>query len=207
MNHVLIHSSIDSKSNRMITIYNQIDYIICPTDQKCNLRNARSYNGMSTFSDHRIVLMSIDVQMYKIYLQKNKKKENNTQRFDSSKLVNNPVIREQYQQVLKENLATCNKESWHEISESITKAAEKTVGFIKRDKYNKKSDPEIELLSNEQKKLRLNISKCNDSIKVNEMKTKRNNIMHQIQNKIREKKEKELDKIVSEIEEVKLLGC
>ena len=196
---------INKTNNTIKHIYNQIDYVICPADQEGNLRNARSYNRMSTFSDHRIVLTRIDVQMYKIYLQRNKKKKNNTQRFDISKLVNNPVIREQYQQVLKENLAICNKESWNEVSERITKAAEKTIGFIKRDKYNKKSDSEIDLLSNEQKKLRLNISKCDNHMKMNEMKTSRNNIMHQIQNKICEKKEKELDKIVSEIEKLKIM--
>ena len=37
-------------------------------------------------------------------------------------------------------------------------------------------------------------------MEINEMKTSRNNIMHQIQTKIREKKEKELGKMVSEIE-------
>ena len=47
---------INKTNNTIKHIYNQIDYVICPADQKCNLKNARSYNGMSTFSDHRIVL-------------------------------------------------------------------------------------------------------------------------------------------------------
>ena len=61
---------INKTNNTIKHIYNQIDYVICPADQKCNLKNARSYNGMSTFSDHRIVLTSIDVQMYKIKRKK-----------------------------------------------------------------------------------------------------------------------------------------
>ena len=74
--------------------------------------------------------------------------------------------------------------------------AENTIGFIKRDKHNRKSDPEIESLTNKQKEIRIKISRCNDPTKVAEMKTSRNHIMHQIKNMICEKKEKELDKLI-----------
>ena len=149
--HITTWESTREVNNKIQRIYNQIDYIICPADQKCNLRNARSYNGTLTYSDHRLVATRLDVAMYKIYQQKNKKKDVNSSRIDGSKLINDLVVREKYQELLTRELVTCNKESWKEVAEVITKTAESTIGFIKRDKHNGKSDPEIERLSNKQK--------------------------------------------------------
>ena len=193
----------NKNTNKVTNIFNQIDYIICPDDQKCNLRNARSYNGISTRSDHRLVITNMKVSQYNIYLQQNKKKEAISNRIDYNKLVNDQRVKEQYQQKLRENLELCNKESWKDVSQTIIKTAENTVGFVKRNQKNSKSDHEIEALSEEQKKLKLKIDQCQDHNKICEMKTQRNNIMHQIQNKIHENQEKEIDKVITEIEETK----
>ena len=53
------------------------------------LTNARSYQGTLTFSDHRIVIISMQIGWHIIHKQKKHITHNKKQKFDTHKLVNN----------------------------------------------------------------------------------------------------------------------
>ena len=62
---------------------------------------------------------------------------------------------------------------------------------------------EIDELSEKQKDLRLQISASRDSNQVDALKTARNRIMHQIRERLKENKEKQLEAKLSEINRMK----
>ena len=83
----------------MKTIYNQIDYIIMNKNKVQTLTDARAYSGSETASDHRIVVARMQVLWSKIY--NNKNVNNEEKRFNTNKLINDKVIRENYQNDLE----------------------------------------------------------------------------------------------------------
>ena len=64
-----------TKNNEIVTVYNQIDYILCKQNQKQTLIDARSYSNALVDSDHRIVVTKSDMQLSKIYPKNNKEKQ------------------------------------------------------------------------------------------------------------------------------------
>ena len=50
---------------KVITTYNQIDYIIIPKNRKHILKDARSYKGTLVTSDHRLVVSRMRIELYR----------------------------------------------------------------------------------------------------------------------------------------------
>ena len=202
--HITTWQNTREIGGRSLTIFNQIDYIICPIDKKHVLLDARSYSGTTVSSDHRLVVCKMEIDLYKLYKPR-KAKTNRS--FNYSILSTNDQVRQEYktkvQQKLREHcIDTAN---WNQIRTSITSAAEEVLGFIKQEKprNNRQLDREIENLSKEQKELRIKIENCKNTEKRVVMKTRRNNIVHQIKRKLIISKEKYLDNKVEEINKLK----
>ena len=144
-----------NKNNGSVTkVYNQIDYVICQTNKKHILRNARSYAGTQVNSDHRLVITKLKTANYNLLEPKptTKHKPINTSRFSE------PGVKEQYKTLVKEQLHTIeieqfeeNQQKWDKIVNSLVECGEQTLGFKTSTKNNITSDIEIEKLSNEQK--------------------------------------------------------
>lgn len=50
-------TKINSETNRVKHVYNQIDYLMMKKSYTHNLTEARSYAGTETYSDHRLVVI------------------------------------------------------------------------------------------------------------------------------------------------------
>ena len=183
--------------NKTITIYNQIDYIMCNINKRNILENARSYKGTEISSDHRIVVCKMSIDKYKIFTNNNKIK---MKYFNSSLLAKSDDQRLQYQSVLDNKLnnieETCN---WQQISKYIIESATETIGYQQKVQNQRIHNPEIEIMSQKQKDLRIRISETNDKEMVDKMKKDRNLILHDIAKKLNEEKINELDEIVTMI--------
>ena len=88
---------------------------------------------------------------------------------------------------------------WDKIVKTIIETAESTLGFKSSTKNNRTYDPEIEILSKQQKILRNQISTCNEIEEVKQMKSQRNKILHAIKAKTLQNRNAEIDSKVHEI--------
>jgi hypothetical protein len=77
----------EKNTSKMITIFNQIDYIITTKQQAHAMKDSRSYSGTETSSDHRLVVTRTNIEWAKLYNRKTSR--NNTKRFRTQILVNN----------------------------------------------------------------------------------------------------------------------
>ena len=51
------------------------------------LKNARSYQGTLTTSEHRIVIITLQIDWYQVHKNKNIKSKNETRKFNTQKLL------------------------------------------------------------------------------------------------------------------------
>ena len=77
-------SVINSNTNKVRHIYNQIDYIITDKNQTQSMIYARSYSGTETNNNHRTVVTRFQVQWSKFYQRKPKRLC--TSKFNTEKL-------------------------------------------------------------------------------------------------------------------------
>ena len=159
--HITTWESKITINNRIINVYNQIDYIICRNKQKHTLIDSRSYSNTLVNSDHRIVVTRMGVDTYKIFL--NKKKYNKNSSYDSHQLIINEKVRSSYQNQMRQNLRIIENNKWEEIQQTIRDTAEVTIGFTKTTKNpNRLYNEAVKKLSTKQKNLRLEICNCNN---------------------------------------------
>ena len=183
----------------MISIYNQIDYIICQQKQKNILDDARTYNGTLVSSDHRLLVSRMHLELYKIYKPANKPK---TKQYNCSLLTSDIDKREQYQNKLRNKLEHIDEDiDWDTVKNCIVETATETIGYNKLHRNKRPHNLEIEQMSSKQKDLRIQISNCNNIDKVKEMKTERNQLLHKIKRKLIEQKEKDLDNKIKEMKD------
>ena len=82
---------IKKEDQSIVTIYNQIDYILCSQSNKATLKDARSYNGTEVSSDHRIVVTRIEMEWRRMF--NTAKKQPMEPVYDVAKLVENEEVR------------------------------------------------------------------------------------------------------------------
>ena len=70
-------------------VRNQIDYILIKQKARKMVKNCRTYNGTTTYADHRIVICDIELKWYNMF-QRKKIKPN---KFDMQKLKNETIRR------------------------------------------------------------------------------------------------------------------
>ena len=116
---------------------NQIDYIITKIGHKYLINDSRSYDGLETYTDHRLVKMTMKLQWWKLPRNQVKQKCYNTANF------NNDEIRADFKQKVKlgiENLSQSENpnEIWNNLTEICKTSAEASIGFSKRGKQRQK---------------------------------------------------------------------
>ena len=117
---------IEKKDNKVRVIFNQIDYILIHSNQKQNIRNARTYAGTETSSDHKLLVLDFEADWVKLYRKVNRNKEEIQKRFNTNKLITDTDAREEYQIKLREEAEKVD--TWEELSEVCKKTAEEKIG-------------------------------------------------------------------------------
>ena len=195
--HVSTWESKRTINNKLLTIYNQIDYILCSKKMKRNLLDSRSYGGATTSSDHRIVISRIDVRIFNIFMERNLK-TSIAEKIDGSQ-VDVECRQREYHDNLNSKLKLLCMRKWDDVTECIRKAATETFGCIKRRKHTK-SNPEIAELSEKQKEIRMRMRQEKKVEKYHELRCERRQILKKIHTLVRENKNMEIDRIVTEVD-------
>ena len=185
------------------TIHNQIDYMLILQDQKRTLIDARSYGGTETSSDHKLVKMKMLIKWAALY--RRPKRDEPTKKFNTAVLINDEDKRKAYRKNLDERiveLARNEQLTWEHIKSEIIKAAEETIGYIENIKAQRIADPELEAMSKQQKKLRIDIENSKEAERIEELKKERKKILKSLTDKVAKRKEDEVDKLVNEIDEI-----
>ena len=158
---------------KTITVYNQIDHILCSEKIKHTLINARSFSGTEASSDHRLVICKLQVKKYNIFENASKRHSKSCKTFQ---LIRSEETKNAYQQQLHENFCKMECTSWENIRASITNAATKTIGFTKNKRIHRPNNPVGERLSNQPKELRLHFTSTVNNEKVRKLKTQSQSI-------------------------------
>ena len=191
---------VNKTTNKMIHVFNQIDYILCLQKNKNTLVNSRSYAGTATSSDHRLIVTRMKIDLFLLFKPTKPRKQDKP--INSALLINDPEICSAYKTQLSSKLSNLSDKTWPNISEAIRTTAEETVGRVISRGNNVRYNNDIDLLSKEQKQIRLQLNSIDDPIVAEELRHKRNEIMHEIRRTNNRKREIELDQRVQEINEI-----
>ena len=193
-----------NSENKVVPIYNQIDYILVRKHQLHNLTNARAYAGSTLNSDHRLVIASYNnTHIFKNKSQVTKRND----KINISELATNPSARQLYQEEAERALKTQEeksnaKDKWSATKKNIEEAARTTLGTVKVNK-SKFNCPFIEAASQKQKKLRLQINNTKSEEKKAKLKKERNKLQHEIKTQISKLEAQRLDEKAEQIEALK----
>ena len=179
----------------------QIDYILVRKEHQHLTQDARSYSGISTKTDHRLVVATISARngTPRVPHPKTKKPEPRL-RYDQLK-ERSQEYHENFKIVASEMQSTDdsnNQTKWTRLSEICHEATKRTVDEIQRNK--KSSNPEVIQLSEEQKGLNARINSNISDDKRKELKAERNQKLHTIRVIIENEKASKLNEQVAEIE-------
>jgi len=178
---------------------NQIDYIAVRTEHTKFVTNSRSTSNIHTETDHRMVKMEVNFEWYKL---KNEKKDV-VKKPDLSNF-SNKVKQFEYQKKMEEiNFENANnpQEKWNKIAHEANEISLEVMGTKSNKKLAK--DPEIELLSIENQKLRLKIDSSKNPQQRHEAKCMRKIVKNKIQKKIAENEKAKIDNQLTQMENVK----
>ena len=168
---------------------------------KINLINARSYKGTETSSDHRVVICRMSIEKYKIF--KNNTNQQVTKHFDINELAKSEEKQIIYQYTLDQKLQQIESNNYRQLEKCILSSAAETIGYRKKFQNQRTYNPEVEILSNNLKQLRLQFSENKDPVKIKQLKQQRNLVLHEISKKLNEDKNNELDQIAEKIDKSK----
>ena len=188
---------VSQQNNRKNPYRNQIDYIIVKNHQNTTVFDSRSYNSITTTSDHKPVIVKISLK-WKHSKQNRQKKSINVQ-----KLQNKEISKEFFENV-KEMLEvdippTSNQHKWNNIVNILNTAAEHTLGYKEHHKTTT-IDSNISILSSKQKDLNIQINATkNDNIK-KALKIQRNRILTEIHNRLKEEENTKTRNMMKDIE-------
>ncbi len=167
------------------------------------VQNSRSYSGINTNTDHRIIVMKMKTTWYKCY-ETNKKEE----RYDMEKLKDpakhkafNRGIEELYQEKTEKLENPTAQEQWDAITSTCISIAGKTIKKAKNEK--KSENPRIQELSENQKKIRQDINACKDKQKREDLRKQRNRELKEIHKLLAEEETNKVESLTEEIEKSK----
>ena len=184
---------------------NQIDYILVQTKHKHKVINSRSYNGTTTFTDHRLVKMK--------YLSKPQKdKSHKTNKPINLEKMKDPLVRAQYKfnvemkmmdneyKHQREGKQPGTQDTWTEITDINHMAAVEVLGYKTKKQFQ---NPDIEQLSQAQKSIREKINATKSEEKKSHLKRERNKTLDQLHKLTKAEKEKKIERELKEIEDTK----
>ena len=195
--------SFRNKENKIVKVYNQIDFVITSEHHKKHLLNARTYSGTNVTSDHRLVVIKFRPKQNTDRKFRSKRRFEPTTDFTSLQDTN---IKSTFTNQL--NTKLCSTGVDHEQNPIIQ--YEHFIHTIKTTRNEilpkqmpgRKSPycPILQRLSEKQKQIRLNISSCQDEKTKQKWKAERNKIMHEIKTQSLKNHRKKIDDMATEIE-------
>ena len=189
-----------------IKIFNQIDYVIVHERNKSILGDARSYAGTLVFSDHRIVVVRINIShlhaRWAIPTQPRRRRKVAT-----ATLISDNDARSAYASTVRKKLSGDTDENQmstrdllNHIGECVQSAGEEVVGFQATNRKVRSCLPVVIKLSAEQKSLRMQIRDTKEVQNVPVLKKRRNEILQELSKTIERAENDRLDGIASEVE-------
>ena len=182
---------------------NQIDYVLIKNEHRQLIQNSRSYSGINTNTDHRLVITTIKLTWHKVFNKNEKTIKYNPQllREKATKEAFTKTAEQKYEQNKTKTVKETAQTQWNNITQACLEAAKE---HLKAEKKQLKSEnPEIVTLSNTQKKLRNDINAITDKNKIKELKTERNRTLKKIHKLIEAEKTQKILEQVEEIENSK----
>ena len=164
-------------------VRNQIDFILCHKSTFHSVTNSRSYNGIKTNTDHRLVICDIpEIKWYKKFPQ-----QTNKPKLNCEKITHEEDVKNKYQKTVSEKFNKLPKETnaqdrWNKVVAVCTEAAEQTAGKVNNKSKNKSfiNNDQLKTLSEKQHKLRLDINSVKEKTSKETLKKERNKILKQI---------------------------
>ena len=195
------HQNIDGTVRRN-PYRNQIDYIITKFLHKGLVQDSRSYSGISTSTDHKLVKAKMKLEWWRL-----KKQCKKVIRIDVDRL-RDPEVKTKYREQLNTRLLENRKEdehpnaSWKRISETCKEAVKDVIG-LKEPNKGHSSSVIVRELSAKQKKLRADAESSKDKRHRIELKRERNNTLKQLKKELKSENDKMLDLKLQDIERYK----
>ena len=161
---------------------NQIDFILVRKEHQHTIRDARSHNGLLTFTDHRLVRTKINLRKLHAEKQKTKPKialeklQNQETRAKYAVSVEMKIM--DYEDNWNEARQMTAQETWDMIVNANQRSAEEVLGKRQRAKSDNQN---ILDLSCKQKEIHNQINSTSDDNRRTKIKKERNKIMIQIQ--------------------------
>ena len=180
---------------------NQIDYILVKKSHRLLLENSRSYSGINTDSDHRLVICTMNMDWYKIYQKKNLNSCIDYQKFRDPNNIHQYTVTTSENFHKNKNSESTVQERWNIVAAACEEAANTALGKIR--KGGKSVNENIINLSKEQKKLRLDINSTKDKNKREELRKKRNKILNSIHKEVSKEQLQKIEELSKEIENTK----
>ena len=167
-----------------------------------NVTNSRSYSGLNTYTDHRLVVTTINIKVGQSSMSEKKPPQ-----IDFMRLKDDTTVREQYNLRVQEEMQKSECPSdiqarWDKITRIQKKVAQEVIGPKPR-KSQRIQDPEIENLSARQQKLRNDINCSSDKARRTELRQERNRIMNTIHLRKNEIDMRDITDKIAEIEKNK----
>jgi len=179
---------------------NQIDYVITRKKHINQCLDSRSFGGINTYTDHKLVKTTMKIKMCKVKFNKPKVKP----RIDKLRDEKIAIV---YKEKTSELLQKYTKESetpqdiWTKICNACHEAAEITIP--KPDIKGKENIKEIEELSLKQRKIRNDIESTSDEKLRNILKQDRRTIQKTIRKLLQQKETEKLNAQLETIENIK----
>ena len=130
-------------------------------------------------------------------------------KFNTRQLIQNEESQERYREQIKEEtessayVAAQQENKWEKLKDKIKWVAEAHSGYKKKVSNHQISDPDLERMSKEQKDIRLQIENYKDSEKNKQLRKSRNEILKEMNQKVRDAREKRAEDLVGEVENAK----
>ena len=173
-----VNGCMDRKHNepRRNPFRNQVDYICVRTNDNLKISDARSYGGMNTKSDHKLVMA---VAEFKWPFSKTTKKEVAINYEKLRDTTTSEAYKEETRRIITAlPVAHDNQQRWNNIVTATTTAAKTILGTKGRQHHN--PNPAIEVLSKHQKQLKLQRDVSTNTEKREELRKERNKILNTI---------------------------
>ena len=200
----------DKATDKIINIFNQIDYIICQQRHKQCLTNSRSYSGTLLSSDHKLVKTSFILKNQKLW-KKPVTHRNIQTRVNIPSITTDQESRLTFQRLLDLSFkahgldseavpARPTSDKLRDLQSIVKTTSIETLGVTTNDQKHKQNNVHILALSNKQKNLRIKIQNTSNNEAISKLKSERNKILHDIRKRLVNVKNEEIERKIEQID-------
>ena len=199
LSHITTWQAGYTRNNRRNPYRTQIDFIIANRKWKnCN-SNSRSYAGIQTFTDHRLIVCSFKTDWKRIFSKRKSVRNIHVEHLHKSD------VQQAYRTSITNSInelpaVSDSQKKWNSICDICIKASEDVKPSVDRQTV---SDDEVATLSEHRKNLQLLIQNCRDPNKLQILKRFRNKAKSDIRKQIRKQQEEKVLKQIELIENSK----